>query len=150
MPFLFAQLAAAEKLDRRACSNCDICDNEARMVSGQMIMDGVRQDPESIVEEVDKNENNADEETKLTAGSYLRSLQYTGNEHSRFWIYLTIRLVMMILQNREKFRVARPRTPPPTEDEGLPLAVSSRQEGVEEIARKSDRQLSGFNSGDVE
>ena len=73
MPFVFLQLAAAEKIDRRACSNCDICDDKARMMSGQVVVDGVRKYPEFIVEEVDKNENNADEDTKLTAGSYLGS-----------------------------------------------------------------------------
>jgi hypothetical protein len=53
-------------------------------------------------------------------------------------MYLTIRLVMMTVQNREKFRVARLRTPPPTEDGGLPLALSLRQEGTEKIARELD------------
>jgi hypothetical protein len=71
MPFLFIQLAVAEKLDSRARSDCDICDNEAGVVSGQVIVDGVREDSKSIVEEVDKNENDENEETKLTAGSYL-------------------------------------------------------------------------------
>lgn len=42
-----------------------------------MIVDGVRQDSESIVEEKDESENDADEEAKLTAGSYLGSLQHT-------------------------------------------------------------------------
>jgi hypothetical protein len=45
---------------------------------------------------------------------------------------------MMTVQNREKFRVARLRTPPPTEDGGLPLALSLRQEGAEKIARELD------------
>jgi hypothetical protein len=83
VPFLFIQLAAAEKLDRRARSDCDICDNEAGMVSRQMIMDGVWQDPESSVEEVDENEKDKDEKAKLTAGSHLASHQRTGSEHSQ-------------------------------------------------------------------
>ena len=53
---------------------------------------------------------------------------------------LTMRLVMLILQNRENFTVTRSKPPPPTEDEGLPLAVSSRQEGVEKIASELDCQ----------
>jgi hypothetical protein len=71
MPFLFIQLAAAEKLERRARNDCDIGDNEAGMVSRQMVVDGVRQNPEPIVEEVDENEENTDEKTELTAGSHL-------------------------------------------------------------------------------
>jgi hypothetical protein len=51
-----------------------------------------------------------------------------------------MRLVMLILQNRENFRVTRSKPPPPTEDVGLPLAVSSRQEGVEKIASELDCQ----------
>ena len=48
---------------------------------------------------------------------------------------------MMVLPNRERFRVARSRTPPPTENGGLPLAGSLRQVGAEKIARQSDCQL---------
>ena len=81
VPFLFIQLAAAERVDRRACSDCDICDDEAGMVSRQMIMDGCWQDPKSIVEEVDENEKDKDEKAKLTAGSNLLSHQHTGSEH---------------------------------------------------------------------
>jgi hypothetical protein len=51
-----------------------------------------------------------------------------------------MRLVMLILPNRENFRLTRSKPPPPTEDEGLPLAVSSRQEGVEKIASELDCQ----------
>jgi hypothetical protein len=76
MPFLFIQLAVTEKLDSRARCDCDICDNETRMVSRQMIMDGVREDSKSVVEEIDKKENNENEETKLTAGSYLGAVQH--------------------------------------------------------------------------
>lgn len=97
MPFVFIQLAAAEKLDRRARSNRDICDNEAGMVSRQMVMDGVRQDPESIVEKVDEDEKNKDEKAELTAGSHLISHQYTGSGHYQV-LDLTMRLVILILQ----------------------------------------------------
>jgi hypothetical protein len=45
---------------------------------------------------------------------------------------------MLIFENREKFRVARSRTPPPSEDEDSALAVSLRQEGAEKIAGESD------------
>jgi hypothetical protein len=131
VPFIFIQLTAAENIERRTCSDGNICDNEARMVCGQVVVDGVGEDSESIIEEIDKDENNADEETKLAAGSYLRPLQYSGIERLPIWICLTIRLVMLIFENREKFRVARSRTPPPTEDEGSTLAVSLRQEGAE-------------------
>lgn len=44
------------------------------MVSGQVVVDGVGQHPESVVEEVDNSKNNADEEPKLTAGPHLRTL----------------------------------------------------------------------------
>ena len=74
MPFGFVQLAAAEKIERRTCSDRDIRDNEARMVCGQVVVDGVGEDSESIIEEVDKNENNTDEEAKLATGSYLKPL----------------------------------------------------------------------------
>ena len=107
------------------------------MVCGQVVVDGVGEDSESVIEEVDKNENNAGEETKLAAGSYLKPLQYSSIEHLLVWICLTIRLVMLIFENREKFRVARSRTPP-TEDRGSALAVSLLQEGAEKIAGESD------------
>ena len=86
MPSAFVQLAAAERIERRTCSDGNICDNEARIMCGQVVVDGIGEDSESIIEEVDKNENNADEETKLAAGSYLRPLQYSSIEHLPIWI----------------------------------------------------------------
>ena len=138
MPFAFVQLAAAERIEHRTCSDGNICDDEASVVCGQVVVDGVGEDSESIIEEVDKNENGADEETKLAAGSYLKPPQYSSIEHLPIWICLTIRLVMLIFENWEKFRVARSGTPPPTEDEGSALAVSLLQEGAEKITRELD------------
>jgi hypothetical protein len=103
MPSAFIQLAAAERIERRTCSDGNICDDEARVVCGQVVVDGVGEDSESIIEEVDKNENNADEDTKLAAGSYLKPLQYSSIERLPIWICLTIRLVMLIFENWEKF-----------------------------------------------
>jgi hypothetical protein len=112
MPFIFIQLTAAENIERRTCSNGNICDNEARVVCGQVVVDGVGEDSISIIEEVYKNENNADEETKLAAGSYLRPHQYSSVEHLPVWICLTIRLVMLIFEN-------------PTEAQGGPFEDAS-------------------------
>ena len=86
MPFAFVQLATAERIERRTCSDSNICDDEARVMCGQVVVDGVGEDSESIIEEVDKNENGADEETKLAAGSHLRPLQYSSIEHLLIWI----------------------------------------------------------------
>jgi hypothetical protein len=43
------------------------------MVCRQVVVDGAGEDSVSVVEEVDKNENNADEDAKLAAGSYLKT-----------------------------------------------------------------------------
>jgi len=74
------------------------------MVRRQVVVDGVGEDFESIIEEVDENENNAGEETKLAASSYLKPFQYSSIEHLSIWICLTIRLVMLIFENRAKFQ----------------------------------------------
>ncbi len=53
MPYLWIQLAAREKINSAARLHRNIGDDKTRMMGWEHIVDGVGQDPELVVEEVD-------------------------------------------------------------------------------------------------
>ena len=56
MPHIGIKFTAREKIDRRTFCHCDICDYEAGMVGGHIIVERIRKDSIFVIEKEDEGE----------------------------------------------------------------------------------------------
>lgn len=71
MPFVLVELAATERVKRRACLYGNVGNDEARVVSWKMCMNALRKDAEFIVKEDDDHDNDSRKSSQLKAGADL-------------------------------------------------------------------------------
>ena len=71
MPFARIKPATRQNIESRTSRNRNVCNDEARMMGRQGIMNGIGKDVETVIEAENEKEYNEQKDTQLSSGADL-------------------------------------------------------------------------------